>query len=192
MATEGYTPSDLVVLSFMIHCLFHVYFTLFLSMYLPLQTLVSRATHAFNLRKLLSLSPTRTALESSSVSQATGAMVTAGMILPASNQHCVGVIETTEGLDPALQGALASVNAAWYQAERRQHEDLSLPRSSILTCGTDSFFLSQQDFVNALDGFTPVALQAANLFKSDVAWADVGGLWDVKRVLKETFELPVR
>ena len=44
----------------------------------------------------------------------------------------------------------------------------------------------------ALDGFTPASLRGVKLFKSDVKWSQVGGLQDVRRVLKETLELPLR
>lgn len=52
--------------------------------------------------------------------------------------------------------------------------------------------MQQCDFDAALDGFTPASLQGAALFKSDTKWSDVGGLLDVRKVLKETLEMPAR
>lgn len=52
--------------------------------------------------------------------------------------------------------------------------------------------MQQCDFDAALDGFTPASLQGAALFKSDTKWSDVGGLLEVRRVLKETLEMPAR
>jgi len=58
--------------------------------------------------------------------------------------------------------------------------------------GFETVQLVQEDFEHALDGFTPAALQGVALAKSDVKWSDVGGLLTVRRVLKETLELPIQ
>jgi len=52
--------------------------------------------------------------------------------------------------------------------------------------------LTQDDFMKALDGYTPASLRGVALAKSTVNWSDVGGLHVVRRVLKETLELPIQ
>lgn len=42
----------------------------------------------------------------------------------------------------------------------------------------------------AVEGYTPASLRNVKLAKSDTEWADVGGLDEVRMVLKETLELP--
>ena len=45
--------------------------------------------------------------------------------------------------------------------------------------------------MTALDGFTPASLKNVNLHRpSDVSWADVGGLHDVRHRLVETLLWP--
>ncbi len=52
--------------------------------------------------------------------------------------------------------------------------------------------LKTADLMDALEGFTPAALRGVALANSDVKWSDVGGLLTVRRVLKETLELPIQ
>jgi peroxin-1 len=49
-----------------------------------------------------------------------------------------------------------------------------------------------QDLLDAQEGFTPLALKGVPLQKSCTNWADIGGLDDVKALLKETLEWPTR
>lgn len=68
--------------------------------------------------------------------------------------------------------------------------------SSVATRKTYSkreLVLSTSDFQKALKGFTPMSLKNANLHKpKDQAWNMVGGLHDVRQVLKDTIELPAK
>ncbi|EQC37306.1 hypothetical protein SDRG_05527 [Saprolegnia diclina VS20] len=48
------------------------------------------------------------------------------------------------------------------------------------------------EFFAGLTDFTPAALRGVDLFKSSIHWADVGGLHDVRTMLKETLELPTK
>lgn len=70
--------------------------------------------------------------------------------------------------------------------------------------------MTQSDFVTAREGYTPLSLKGVSLFHSTTAWKDigtnpaileivfvyssyfVGGLWEVKKTLKETIEWPSR
>lgn len=48
------------------------------------------------------------------------------------------------------------------------------------------------DFVNALKAYVPLALQGIALHKSDTKWCDIGGLEEVRSALIETLELPTK
>ncbi|XP_075067913.1 peroxisomal ATPase PEX1 isoform X2 [Mixophyes fleayi] len=53
--------------------------------------------------------------------------------------------------------------------------------------------LSTSDFQKALKGFTPMSLKNANLHKpKDHGWNMVGGLHDVRQILKDTIDLPAK
>lgn len=53
--------------------------------------------------------------------------------------------------------------------------------------------LSTVDFQKALKDFTPLALRNANLHKpKDIGWDRIGGLKDVKQMLRDTILLPAK
>ncbi|KAG2526994.1 hypothetical protein JM16_002360 [Phytophthora kernoviae] len=52
--------------------------------------------------------------------------------------------------------------------------------------------VQQSDFVEGIEDFQPTALIGVDLFKSSIKWSDVGGLQQVRTVLKDTLELPTR
>ncbi|KAI6118955.1 P-loop containing nucleoside triphosphate hydrolase protein [Pisolithus croceorrhizus] len=52
--------------------------------------------------------------------------------------------------------------------------------------------LSMEDFTKSQEGFVPNALKDLPLSKSDVEWADIGGLKEPKRILRETMEWPTK
>ncbi|KAG7891181.1 hypothetical protein KL905_001005 [Ogataea polymorpha] len=56
----------------------------------------------------------------------------------------------------------------------------------------DDFHLRASNFERALQGFVPSSLRGVKLQKSGVAWSDIGGLKDAKRVLLETLEWPTK
>ncbi|XP_056374995.1 peroxisomal ATPase PEX1 isoform X2 [Hyla sarda] len=68
--------------------------------------------------------------------------------------------------------------------------------SSVATrkiCSKQDLVLLTSDFQKALKGFTPMSLKNANLHKpKDQGWNMVGGLHDVRQVLKDTIELPAK
>jgi peroxin-1 len=48
------------------------------------------------------------------------------------------------------------------------------------------------DFIAAQEAFTPFSLRGVSLQKSDVRWADIGGLHDARQILRETLEWPTK
>ncbi|KAM6502170.1 P-loop containing nucleoside triphosphate hydrolase protein [Amanita muscaria] len=58
--------------------------------------------------------------------------------------------------------------------------------------GGPSTYLSSADFAAAQVDFVPLSLRDVPLLKSDVTWADIGGLRETRRVLRETLEWPTK
>ncbi|KZV74257.1 AAA-domain-containing protein [Peniophora sp. CONT] len=59
-------------------------------------------------------------------------------------------------------------------------------------CPSDMAMLKMQDFTKAQEGFVPRTLREVPLQTSTVAWTDIGGLNDTRRVLRETLEWPTK
>lgn len=55
-----------------------------------------------------------------------------------------------------------------------------------------SLILETNDFLNAQKDYTPSSLKGVSLFKSTVVWKDIGGLRQIKKILKETIEYPTK
>eukprot|EP00842_Homolaphlyctis_polyrhiza_P001976 jgi/Hompol1/277/HPOL_002470-RA len=51
--------------------------------------------------------------------------------------------------------------------------------------------LSTNDFLASLDGFKPSSMQAVKLQTSNVAWSDIGGMQETKRMLIQTMQWPM-
>ncbi|KAI0280178.1 AAA-domain-containing protein [Russula aff. rugulosa BPL654] len=56
----------------------------------------------------------------------------------------------------------------------------------------DKVFLTAADFKAAQVGFVPLSLRDVPLQKSTVEWADIGGLAETRRTLRETLEWPTK
>lgn len=52
--------------------------------------------------------------------------------------------------------------------------------------------LTIKEFEFAAKDFTTQSTEGIKLFKSSVEWGDVGGLNEVKQMLRETFEFPTK
>ncbi|KIJ51215.1 hypothetical protein M422DRAFT_223669 [Sphaerobolus stellatus SS14] len=52
--------------------------------------------------------------------------------------------------------------------------------------------LREADFHSAQQDFTPLSLRDVKLQKSEISWADIGGLHETRRVLRETLEWPTK
>ncbi|SCZ90288.1 BZ3500_MvSof-1268-A1-R1_Chr1-3g01895 [Microbotryum saponariae] len=60
------------------------------------------------------------------------------------------------------------------------------------TSSTSNLELGIDDFHAAQIGFMPLSLRDVKLQKSDVQWADIGGLHETRRVMRETLEWPTK
>ncbi|KAF9460743.1 P-loop containing nucleoside triphosphate hydrolase protein [Collybia nuda] len=58
--------------------------------------------------------------------------------------------------------------------------------------GAEPITLTSRDFVTAQSDFVPLSLRDVKLQKSDVAWSDIGGLHETRRILRETLEWPTK
>jgi SpoVK/Ycf46/Vps4 family AAA+-type ATPase len=58
--------------------------------------------------------------------------------------------------------------------------------------GSTEIRIIHEHFSAGLDSFQPSALVGVDLFKSSVLWSDIGGLHQVRTILKDTLELPTR
>ncbi|KAJ1971657.1 Peroxisome biosynthesis protein pex1 [Dimargaris xerosporica] len=52
--------------------------------------------------------------------------------------------------------------------------------------------VAKEDFDYVLRSYVPTTLKGVSLYKSDVQWTDIGGLWETKQTLIETLELPTK
>lgn len=52
--------------------------------------------------------------------------------------------------------------------------------------------LTSEDFTAAQKGFVPLSLRDVKLQKSEVQWADIGGLVEARKTLRETLEWPTK
>lgn len=82
----------------------------------------------------------------------------------------------TEGYSPTDLQDL--VSRALHQLTMRASNDM------------DQDVLTSADFAAAQVDFIPLSLRDVNLQKSDVAWSDIGGLHETRKVLRETLEWP--
>lgn len=99
------------------------------------------------------------------------------------NRHASLVTESFSVTD--LRNVLErSVSAAIF---RQSQEPISATQAS-----KQAIQLTLADFESAMDGFTSLAKEGVATLKSDVSWADVGGLNEVKRIVRETLEFPIK
>ncbi|KAH9819584.1 peroxisome assembly protein Pex1p [Melampsora americana] len=91
--------------------------------------------------------------------------------------------EKTEGYQPADLKDLVdrAVQQSLMRYCRKRVEDRSVP-----VC------LEDVDFEEAQSDYIPISLRDVKLQKSDVEWADIGGLHNTRRILRETLEWPTK
>ncbi|GAA5969154.1 hypothetical protein JCM11641_007489 [Rhodosporidiobolus odoratus] len=114
--------------------------------------------------------------------QALIAAKTASLYLKAADTlNCASIAAITEGYLPADLRDL--VDRAVHQAAIR----------TMAAGGKESTLsLSPDDFLTAQSGFTPLSLRDVKLQKSEVQWADIGGLHEARKTLRETLEWPTK
>ncbi|RLN92258.1 hypothetical protein BBJ28_00020216, partial [Nothophytophthora sp. Chile5] len=103
-------------------------------------------------------------------------------------------------VDPSIDfGLLSSLTEGYSLRDLSSATDRSLhqmfKRCALLQPTKDADAVrkvQQNDFVEGIEDFQPTALIGVDLFKSSVKWSDVGGLQQVRTVLKDTLELPTR
>ncbi|BGP44588.1 Peroxisome biosynthesis protein pex1 [Rhodotorula kratochvilovae] len=101
--------------------------------------------------------------------------------LTAPQLNCASIAAITEGYLPADLRDL--VDRAVQQAAIRSLSSASPSAALVLTA---------EDFASAQRGFVPLSLRDVKLQKSDVAWADIGGLHEARKTLRETLEWPTK
>lgn len=103
-------------------------------------------------------------------------------------------------IDPAIDfGLLSSLTEGYSLRDLSSATDRALHqmfKRHALLCPTKNSEVThkvqQSDFVEGIEDFQPTALIGVDLFQSSVKWSDVGGLQQVRTVLKDTLELPTR
>ncbi|GAA5844698.1 hypothetical protein JCM11251_007352 [Rhodosporidiobolus azoricus] len=99
---------------------------------------------------------------------------------------------------PTLNYAsIAAMSEGYLPADLRDLVDRAVHQAAIRTMGEakaagEPLALTPQDFTAAQSGFVPLSLRDVKLQKSDVQWADIGGLHEARKTLRETLEWPTK
>ncbi|SCV68391.1 BQ2448_512 [Microbotryum intermedium] len=89
--------------------------------------------------------------------------------------------------------SIAGLTEGYLPADLRDLVDRAIHQSAMrTTSSTSNLELGIDDFNAAQIGFVPLSLRDVKLQKSDVQWADIGGLHETRRVLRETLEWPTK
>ncbi|OMJ28972.1 Peroxisome biosynthesis protein PAS1 [Smittium culicis] len=115
----------------------------------------------------------------------------------ATHEAAIRTIE--ESLDSALDfeetdQAQSSINSADQKTDLigLNSANFSNSANSESNIGKLITVIKQSDIEKAISGFTPMQLRGITLHKSTVNWNDIGGLYETKRQLLETLELPTK
>ncbi|KAJ2521002.1 Peroxisome biosynthesis protein pex1 [Coemansia sp. RSA 1939] len=103
--------------------------------------------------------------------------------LDAEDANLAAVSYMTEGYMPADLSALY---------ERAAHEATMRALSADADGSETRVSVRHADIERAISGFRPRSLRGVQLQASQTRWADIGGLQDTRRLLRETLELPSR
>ncbi|ORY80196.1 P-loop containing nucleoside triphosphate hydrolase protein [Leucosporidium creatinivorum] len=88
---------------------------------------------------------------------------------------------------------IAALTEGYLPADLRDLVDRAIHQSAIRAASTvKGLELTLDDFVSAQVGFVPLSLRDVKLQKSEVQWADIGGLHETRRILRETLEWPTK
>ncbi|CAG7848726.1 Peroxisome biogenesis factor 1 AltName: Full=Peroxin-1 [Serendipita indica DSM 11827] len=90
--------------------------------------------------------------------------------------------------------SLATKTEGYSAQDLKDFTDRALHKATIRTADANvpEVSLEMCDFDAAQEGFTPLSLRDVKLQKSEVEWADIGGLQETRRILCETLEWPTK
>ncbi|GAA6059881.1 hypothetical protein JCM10212_007086 [Sporobolomyces blumeae] len=99
-------------------------------------------------------------------------------------------------LDPKFNAAaIAAITEGYLPADLRDFVDRAVHQAAIRTMARSpgsSLTLTADDFNQAQVGFVPLSLRDVKLQKSETQWADIGGLHETRKTLRETLEWPTK
>jgi len=99
-------------------------------------------------------------------------------------------VQLTHGFTGADIAALC--REAAMNALRRVLPEINLEEKTISREVLDKLVVTRQDFDEALKGIEPSALREIYVEVPNVTWEDIGGLEEVKQLLREAVELPLK
>lgn len=109
------------------------------------------------------------------------------------NKRAASNLLTSATLDCA---AVAAATEGYLPADLRDLVDRAVQQAAIRSLGEpaspDALTLEVDDFWAAQKGFVPLSLRDVKLQKSEVQWADIGGLVEARKTLRETLEWPTK
>ncbi|GAA6031995.1 hypothetical protein JCM8097_003379 [Rhodosporidiobolus ruineniae] len=113
-----------------------------------------------------------------------------------SSPSSASAIRLSPSLNPA---SVAASTEGYLPADLRDLVDRAVQKAAIRGMGEkenvaqgEPLTLTPADFDAAQSGFVPLSLRDVKLQKSDVQWADIGGLHDARKTLRETLEWPTK
>ncbi|KAK4696983.1 peroxin-1, partial [Phenoliferia sp. Uapishka_3] len=90
-------------------------------------------------------------------------------------------------------GSVSALTEGYLPADLRDLVDRAIHQAAIrASTQTSSLELTLDDFTSAQVDFVPLSLRDVKLQKSEVQWADIGGLHETRRILRETLEWPTK
>ncbi|GAA5856306.1 hypothetical protein JCM8547_000862 [Rhodosporidiobolus lusitaniae] len=100
-------------------------------------------------------------------------------------------LTASSSLNPA---SVAAITEGYLPADLRDLVDRAVHQAAIRTMrdGESTLSLTPDDFHVAQSGFIPLSLRDVKLQKSEVQWADIGGLHEARKTLRETLEWPTK
>ncbi|KAM0793415.1 hypothetical protein ACM66B_000866 [Microbotryomycetes sp. NB124-2] len=87
---------------------------------------------------------------------------------------------------------VAGLTEGYLPADLRDMVERAIHQAAIRGSSSKALDLKYDDFVAAQAGFVPLSLRDVKLQKSEVQWADIGGLHETRQTLRETLEWPTK
>jgi peroxin-1 len=102
------------------------------------------------------------------------------------------VAESLKGIDLT---SVASTTEGYLAADLKTLVERAVHAAAVRSLSNpthEAFIVEQRDFEEAQKGYTPSSLRGVKLQHSETSWSDIGGLYETRRVLKETLEWPTK